>query len=315
MRQRRDRTIALGAQRGRHIGRARRHLRFVAGGQSREQRTGVAVTGAGGVDRVNRVGRNKPRTRGARHHRAGRTELERDRQCALVVRPAHDVFGRVQARERGNLVDAREEQVAVRERGTCHCQRAWSGPERRPEVEVVTYPCAGSAGACDGFEHGVARRCADGLRDARAMQPACALDQAGGNRRGSHAARGAARSAVGKAVAVARVSDEVEAGIKACQAAHTLGVDPFSLPQRQQVVAEHVVADLRQIGAARAHPGRGDGAVGGVAAEACLVVARSGGLLVELDHRFADGEHIDRLVRHARASRCCMTRSTSSSFV
>ena len=135
-------------------------------------------------------------------------------------------------------------------------------------------------GALDGGEHGIAGRGADGQADARHMQVAGALDQLALETGRRHAAGGGIAPQVAEGMAL-RACCRVQAGMGVRVHFHAGRVHALGLPQFQQLGAEAVPAHPRQVGAAR--PGGRRRRVGGVAAEALLVLRLAGAGLVEFD--------------------------------
>ena len=96
---------------------------------------------------------------------------------------------------------------------------------------------------------------------------------------------------------------------------HGGDIDPLGLPQFEEAVAGGVAPDRGHVGHARALPRRRYGGVGGVAAGAFQVQPASVGadrLLVELQHRLAHADQVDRHGRIACAAAWMASRSPAA---
>ena len=113
--------------------------------------------------------------------------------------------------------------------------------------------------------------------------------------------------------------DEVDAGRRIGIDADSRRVHAFASPQVQEVAAERIVAQPRDVRGARTESRRGDGAIRRVAAESLHVFDAGAPRLVELDHRFAQSNQIEALATHRfafsaanPAAYCAATARTAS---
>ena len=95
------------------------------------------------------------------------------------------------------------------------------------------------------------------------VQETGALDQAAVERGRRHQAGGGTAAQVAEGVAVGAVLHEIQAGVRGGVDLDARDIHTLFAPQRQELRAEGVIADARQVGAARALAGRGDDGVGG----------------------------------------------------
>ena len=89
-------------------------------------------------------------------------------------------------------------------------------------------------------------------------------------------------------MALRTVVDEVHAGVRVAIDAYPRDVDAFAAPQVEELPAELVVAQTRDIGNLRTLPRSGDRRIGRVAAEALQILAVFARDLRELVQRVID---------------------------
>ena len=119
-------------------------------------------------------------------------------------------------------------------------------------------------------------------------------DGFGGNVVGGHPTGRRALAIISEGVAGLGMGDKNDTRRGVGVADDEGGVDALVAPQANKGVAEGVGAEAGEVGHRRPLAGRGDGEVGGVAAESLQVARRAGGVahLVELQHRLADGDDL-----------------------
>ena len=118
---------------------------------------------------------------------------------------------------------------------------------------------------------------------------------------GRHEARGGALAAIGEDMALGPVGDEIEPGRRFGIGDHARGVDPFAPHEIADLVAEDVVAQPRDIGAAAAQPCGGNRHVQRVAAEARQEAPV--GLAVQFIERLAERDDVE--AGHAAHAALC----------
>ena len=98
-------------------------------------------------------------------------------------------------------------------------------------------------------------------------------------------------------MALRPIADEVHAGVGLRVDADSRGVDPFALPQSEELAPEGVVSEPGYVRDLCTLARRGNGGIAGVAAEALQPAALLAGDLRELVHRLAEADEVEHCVR------------------
>ena len=239
-----------------------------------------------------------------------RTRCSRCRQiCAGLAHLQHhhlrpeaqiEVQHRIGIGEAGqcqHVLDSRQRIVGRGHRRMHHRGGARRRPQARAVVGIIGDLHAIASRDVDRGEHRIGGGRGNALADAGDIEHARRRDRRFGQIGGRVHRGGGVGAVVQEVMALRVMRDEIDAGQPAVGADHGGRIDALARPQRHEAVAGHVVAECGDVADARALPCRGDRGVRGVAAVAFQVMPRAVGLqgkLVELQHRLAHAQQIDR---------------------
>src|SRR5262249_15005498 len=235
------------------------------------------------------------------HDATLRATAQDDQRRACFVAGSDDVIGSIAIEEQLRVIQARQRPVTKRDARLDDRTRARQRPQFQPQIRIVGDLRARGTRGVNGSEHAVAGGSGDRLADARGVQDACSADQLERQISRSHPARRRPCAQIAELVPAGTVTDEIDAGRCIRVDPDPVRLDPFALPQLEQLSAEGIIPHVRDIRDARTESRCGDRHVGRVAPEPEQIAIAIAAHLVELHHRLAERDYVMPRTAHGRA--------------
>ena len=229
---------------------------------------------------------------------AVRPHFQRDDRRALRMAPVQYRVGLLPSGKLGALVQVRQEPVAKRHRGDDDRAGARQRPKLRTHVAIERDLRTGCARGVDRREHRIARAGADRLTDARHVQHFGRSNNRQRQVRWPHPTRGRTGAKVAELVAAGPVGDEVDAGIRVGIDRHAAAVDALAIPQREELAAESIVTEPRDVTGRGTESRGGNDTVRSVASETLQIFVACAAGLVEFEQRFAQRHQVEARCAH-----------------